>query len=67
MYIIYLSNKKFREYQNYLLLKELAIINKTSSGRLIDEFIKSKNLHSDEDKLRRVSLKKYWKEPMAWH
>jgi hypothetical protein len=65
--IFYLFNKKFNEYRNYLLMKELAVLDRTSQKDVLGSYVNSKKLKSDEEKLRKISLKKYWKEPMAWH
>jgi len=62
-----LFNKKFNEYRIYFLIKELAELDRISQQNLLDSYTNSKKLKSDEENLRKISLKKYWKEPMAWH
>ena len=48
-------------------MKELAELDRTSQKDVLESYVNSKKLKSDEEKLRKISLKKYWKEPMAWH
>lgn len=66
--MFYFSNKYYNKYSILKCAEEIASYNKEES---LDTYIRSIRKESDiknkEDRLTKLRLSKYWKEPMAWH
>jgi hypothetical protein len=65
--MFYIYNKYFNKFQWFMILNEISDTKKISSKECLMSININNKVKSGEENLRKITLNKYWKEPMAWH
>lgn len=65
--IFYFLNKNFNKFKTFYYLNTISKVKKVEIGNYIDTIKYDYKKLNKENLLTKKSLKKYWKEPMAWH